>query len=184
MMVPESVVQTISQKFEQELTKKFEAQKADLVHGFVELLIETLGQTIDPTAIARLVARTTSPEEANSTRNRDRPQLPRSSHHPLNEACPFRPKVRTWLGVQTGPDWASACLGPWKSLGFRAKPSSELGFRSAQCNPHRDLLYPTRKMARPEYPSPGLARPGLVQTVKKLTIRPGGPDTVGFRLSK
>ncbi|ONK80997.1 uncharacterized protein A4U43_C01F24110 [Asparagus officinalis] len=61
--VPESVVQTISQKVKQELTKKFEEQKADLVHGFAEILTEILGQTIDPTAIARLIARTRSPEQ-------------------------------------------------------------------------------------------------------------------------
>ncbi|ONK74408.1 uncharacterized protein A4U43_C03F5910 [Asparagus officinalis] len=83
--VPESVVQSISQKVEQELTKKFEAQKADLVHGFAELLTETLGQTIDPAAIARLVARTRSPEQANSARNHDRPRSSGSSHHPRNE---------------------------------------------------------------------------------------------------
>ncbi|ONK71761.1 uncharacterized protein A4U43_C04F12090 [Asparagus officinalis] len=83
--VPEYAVQTISQKVEQELTKKFEAQKADLVHGFAELLTETLGQTIDPAAIARLVARTRSPEEGNSARNHDRPRSSGSSHHPRNE---------------------------------------------------------------------------------------------------
>ncbi|ONK72958.1 uncharacterized protein A4U43_C04F25350 [Asparagus officinalis] len=74
MQVPESVVQTISQKVEQELAKKFEAQKADLVHGFAELLTETLGQTIDLTATARLVAHTRSTEEGNSAQNHDRPR--------------------------------------------------------------------------------------------------------------
>ncbi|XP_020262066.1 glutamic acid-rich protein-like isoform X2 [Asparagus officinalis] len=83
--VPESIVQNISQKVEQELTKKFEAQKVDLVHGFAELLTETIGQTIDPAAIARLVARTRSPEQANSARNHDRPRSSGSSHHPRNE---------------------------------------------------------------------------------------------------
>ncbi|ONK61561.1 uncharacterized protein A4U43_C08F31240 [Asparagus officinalis] len=88
--VPEYVVQTISQKVEQELKKKFEAQKADLVHGFAAhgfaaLLTETLGQTIDLAAIARLVACTRSPEGGNSDRNHDRPRSSRSSHHPRNE---------------------------------------------------------------------------------------------------
>ncbi|XP_020266947.1 uncharacterized protein LOC109842489 [Asparagus officinalis] len=83
--VPESVVQTISQKVEQELTKKFEEQKADLVHGFAELLTETLGQTIDPAAIARLIARTRSPEQGGSARNHDHPRSSASSHQPRNE---------------------------------------------------------------------------------------------------
>ncbi|ONK62074.1 uncharacterized protein A4U43_C07F90 [Asparagus officinalis] len=70
-----------------DLVKKDEhpGRKADLVHGFAELLTETLGQTIDPTAITRLVARTRSTEEGNSARNHDRPRSSGSSHHPRNE---------------------------------------------------------------------------------------------------
>ncbi|ONK67175.1 uncharacterized protein A4U43_C06F16850 [Asparagus officinalis] len=51
-----------------DLVKKDEhpGRKADLVHGFAELLTEALGQTIDPTTIATLVACTSSPEQANN----------------------------------------------------------------------------------------------------------------------
>ncbi|ONK69232.1 uncharacterized protein A4U43_C05F20710 [Asparagus officinalis] len=93
--VPESVVQTISQKVEQELTKKFEEQKADLVHGFAELLTETLGQTIDPAAIARLIALTRSPEQGGSVRNHDHPRSSASSYQPRNEGVRFA----HWIGV-------------------------------------------------------------------------------------
>ncbi|ONK66957.1 uncharacterized protein A4U43_C06F13960 [Asparagus officinalis] len=99
--VSESVVQTISQKVEQELTKKFEEQKADLVHGFAELLTETLGQTIDPAAIARLIARTRSPEQGGSARNHDHPRSSASSHQPRNEIEPQYPMMVSnlaWLG--------------------------------------------------------------------------------------
>ncbi|ONK56664.1 uncharacterized protein A4U43_C10F11370 [Asparagus officinalis] len=68
-----------------DLVKKDEHPGRDLVHGFAELLTETLGQTIDPAAIARLIARTRSPEQGGSARNHDHPRSSASSHQPRNE---------------------------------------------------------------------------------------------------